>query len=138
MSNAGIGYSAKFAIAGTVVAEVFSITPPNDNIDVIDVSHMQSPNRTREFITGLNDPGEASFEMNFVPGSAADLAIQALKGLTATTEFIITFPPGTTGAVIWTFNGFLTGYEPALPGEDKMTATVTIKVTSSYTTGTAP
>lgn len=140
-TEADIGYGSEFAIgdglgAFTPVAEVTSITPPSDSTDVIDVTHMASPNRTREFIQGLNDPGECSFEMNFVPGSDADTAIQALKGA-GTKDFQITFPPGGTGAVTWTFSGFLTGYEPAVPNEDKMTATVTIKVTSSYTTGVA-
>ncbi len=143
MSAAQIGFGAAFGIGDgaspevfTNLAEVFSITPPSDNIDIIDVTHMTSPTRTREFISGLNDPGEASFELNFVAGGAADVAIRALNALTTTTNFRITFPDGTSGSVTWIFAGFLTGYSPAIPGEDKMTSTVTIKVTSSFTTGT--
>lgn len=82
---ASIGYGSFFHISednGATwieLAEVFDITPPNDTVDEIDATHMQSPNRTREFIPGLIDPGEASFEMNFVPGSASDLKVAALK-----------------------------------------------------------
>lgn len=134
MSDAQIGYGSAFGIdlaGGTNyvdLAEVFSITPPNDSLDIVDVTHMGSPNRTREFITGLNDPGTCSFEMNFVPGSASDDLIQAVKSAGTVVACRITFGSG----AIWTFDGLLTGYAPAVPNEDKMTATVTFKVTGSY------
>lgn len=141
MSDAMIGYGAKFAIGDGAspetfddLAEVISITPPSDTLDVVDVTHLQSPNRTREFLAGLRDPGECSFEMNFIPGSDADVAIQGVRdngGEPVNCQ--ITFPNNVT----WTFAGILTGYDPAIPLEDKMTATVTFKVTGSYTTGTA-
>ena len=138
-TEAMIGYGSRFAIStddGTTwndIAEVTDITPPSDNIDVIDATHMGSPNATREFILGLNDPGEASFEMNFIPGSDADTTIQAVRAARERVRCRITFPNNVT----WTFSGILTGYEPAIPTEDKMTATVTFKVTGSYVTGTA-
>jgi len=134
MTDAAIGYGSVFDVSTdggstwTVIAEVFNITPPSDTVDVVDATHMGSPNRTREFILGLQDPGEASFEMNFVPGSASDTFIQARKAAGVKVKCRITFP----NAVIWTFDGLLTNYAPAAPLEDKMTATVTFKVTGSY------
>lgn len=133
-----IGYGTSFAIGDgaspevfTPLAEVVSITPPSDSLDIIDATHMESPDATREFIVGLRDPGECSIEMNFVPGSAADSAIQDFRDERERKTCRITFPNGVT----WTFSGILTGYEPAVPLDDKMTATVSIKVTSSYLTG---
>ncbi|MGF7161286.1 hypothetical protein FHS85_002921 [Rhodoligotrophos appendicifer] len=135
-----IGYGSTFAIGDggspevfTALAEVYDITPPSDTLDVIDATHMTSPNATREFILGLSDPGECSFEMNFIPGSDADAAIQAVKVARQRVNCRITFPNNVT----WTFSGILTGYEPAVPTEDKMTATVTFKVTGSYVAGVA-
>ena len=135
-TNADIGHGSSFAIgdgatpteAFVAVAEVTSITPPSDSVDVIDVTHMASPSNTREFIQGLTDPGEVSIDINFTPGSGSDTAIQAKRGA-GTGNYQITFPGGT----VWTFAAFLTGYEPAVPVDDKMTATVTFKVTSTYT-----
>jgi len=101
---------------------------------VIDATHMQSPNSTREFILGLNDPGECSFEMNFIPGSTADALLQQVKADREAVSCRITFP----NTVTWTFTGLLTGYEPAVPTEDKMTATVTFKVTGSYVSAGSP
>lgn len=134
-TNADIGHGSSFAYGDgaspelfTAIAEVTSITPPSDNIDIIDATHMASPNNTREYIQGLVDPGEASIEMNFTPGAGGDTAIQSIRSAGGTRNYQITFPSGTT----WTFAGILTGYEPAVPVDDKMTATVTFKVTGSY------
>lgn len=141
-SEAQIGYGATFAIgngatpteAFTALAEVIDITPPSDNIDVIEITHLSSPNRTKEFITGLNDPGECALTVNFLPGEADDDAIQALRGLTSPKNFQITFPAiSGNPAVKWTFAGYLTGYEPTVPINDRMTANIRIKVTGSYT-----
>jgi hypothetical protein len=132
MTDASIGYDTLLEVSTnggadwTEVAEVFSITPPSETADAIDATHFQSPDRTREFIEGLVDPGECSFEMNFVPGSATDVLIRSLRGLGAV-MWRMTFP----NSVVWAFSGIRTGYEPAVPNDDKMTATVTIKVTGS-------
>ncbi|HEV7344263.1 MAG TPA: phage tail tube protein [Devosia sp.] len=131
-TQAGIGYGTLFEYSlnngGTwaSLAEVTNITPPSDTVDVLDATHMQSPNRTREFIEGLVDPGEASFEMNFIPGSPADVAIRGFRG-SGRISCRITWVNGT----IWTFKGIMTSYAPAVPTEAKMTATVTFKVTGS-------
>lgn len=132
-TQASIGYGTHFHISEdsgatwTALAEVYDITPPNDSVDEVDATHMQSPNRTREFIPGLIDPGEASFEMNFVPGSPSDLKIAALKTAGTRVRCRITFP----NAVTWTFTGWVSGYEPAVPTDDRMTASVTWRVSGS-------
>ena len=78
-SLAMLGYGSIFQIQAenspdnyVALAELINITPPSFTLDQIDVTHMESPNRLREFISGLGDPGECSFEMNFVPGSTSD------------------------------------------------------------------
>ncbi|MBX6427138.1 MAG: histidine kinase [Variibacter sp.] len=127
-----IGYDTTFEVStdgGNTweeIAEIFSITPPAQTIEVVDATHMKSPDRTREFIEGLMAPGEFSFEMNFVPGSAADAKIRSLRGA-GKVDCRITFPNGVT----WSFKGIRTTYEPAVPAEDKMTATVGFQVTGS-------
>jgi Lambda phage tail tube protein, TTP len=118
------------------LSEVKSITPPSIDVDQVEVTHMQSPNRFREFISGLLDGGEASFEMNFIPGSTSDDRLFELlnlpTGVSRRRAMRISYPNGVT----WSFDGELTGYEPDVPFDDAMTATVTIKVTGSITSGT--
>lgn len=134
-TEALLGYGSRFEVSlddgqtWEEVAEVYDITPPSDNVATVDATHMQSPNRTREFILGLIDPGEASFSMNFIPGAEGDEVIQSIREHGERVRCRITFP----NLYAWTFSGLLTGYEPAVPTDDKMTATVTFKVTGSYT-----
>lgn len=139
-SQAAIGYGSLFAIETensplefANLAEVFNITPPSMTVDQIDVSHMQSPDRRREFIGGLIDPGECSFQMNYIPGSTSDGRLNDLLdlpiGASRRRQCLITYPNGVTHQ----FAGELTGYEIDNPTEDKMTATVTFKVSGPVT-----
>ncbi|MGL5934597.1 MAG: phage tail tube protein [Cetobacterium sp.] len=137
MTAARIGYGSKFLVSQdgglnfTEIAEVNNITPPSNELDLIDATHMQSPNRTREFIAGLNDPGECEFEMNFVPGSGSDVKIQEIVNSGVAVRCKIVFP----NTVSWAFDGVCIGYTPEIPTDDKMMATVTFKVTGSTVAG---
>jgi hypothetical protein len=142
-SEAMLGYGSTFEIATSGISpteyvslgEILSITSPSANVDMIDVTHMQSPNRTREFISGLIDPGECSFEMNYIPDSAGDLELREIlaitTGATRRRQCRIRYPNGVTT----TFSGELQTYEKTIPLDDKMTATVNFKVTGIETYG---
>ena len=140
VSAAMIGYNSKIFVESAdspndspptynELAEITNITPPNFETDDVDVTHMQSPNRTREFIAGLTDPGEASFEMNWVPGSATDMLLLDLKTAGTVVNWKIVWP----NATYWEFTGYVKGFEPTAETEDKLTATITIRVSGSVT-----
>ncbi|MEE3098834.1 MAG: phage tail tube protein, partial [Pseudomonadota bacterium] len=82
----------------------------------------------REFIANLRDPGECSVDIHFAPGSAGDTLIQSVRDAAAVVKGRITFENG----VVWTFDMLLMSYEPQVPLDDKMVATVTFKITASY------
>lgn len=130
-TNAKLGYGSKFSIysggAYVDVAEVFSITPPSYKTDVVDVTSFDSSSSFREFIGGLIDPGEASFDLNFIPGSASDTLLQSVVAARAAVSCRVTYPNG----ILWTFSAIPTGYTPTVPVGDRMTATVTLKITGS-------
>lgn len=139
-SAALLGYGSKFLIDDedsptnyVELGEVTNITPPSETLDMIDVTHMQSPDRRREFISGLIDPGEVSFEMNWIPGSVSDQRLNVLLnlgvGVSRRRSCRIIYPNGVTD----TFNAELMTYEKSVPTDDKMTATVTFKVTGTTT-----
>jgi hypothetical protein len=136
-TEASIGYGSKIEISqdgGSTWqpgGEVNDITPPSNSVDLVDATHMQSPNGDKEYILGLNDPGECSFTLNFVPGSTADQMYQAVKAARERVKVRITYP----NLVTWTFSGLLTAYNPSIPTADKMTATVTFKVSGSTVVG---
>lgn len=128
-TQADIGIGTLFEMATlaaptvfTAIGEIFNLTPPAFSDATIDVTNFDSPNNTREFIAGLTEPGSASFEMNYVPGSASDLFLLDSAGVTRVCR--ITFPNG----VMITFNGVRETYEPQVPVDDRMTANVSFKV----------
>jgi hypothetical protein len=133
-TNADIGYDTRFAIedapgSGVFVelAEVYSVTPPEIAVDQVEATHFQSPGRSREYIPALNDNGTATAEMNFVPGSATDSRIEALKAAGTVLAMQITYPNGVTV----TFDGFVVSYSKAIPVDDRMTASAGFKVTGA-------
>ena len=113
----------------TTMAEVKNVTPPSFEADQVDVTHNESPNRTREFIAGLKSPGECSFEMNFVPGSASDDKIMGLLDTGDTVPCQIEFP----NAVVWAFLASVRSYEISSATEEAMTATVGMTVSGEVT-----
>lgn len=118
----------------THIGEIFDMTPPAATDETIEVTNFDSPNRTREYIPGLSDMGSFAFEMNYVPGSASDLFLIASRGVTRKCR--ITFANG----VIITFDGVRESYEPSLPVDDRMTASVSFKVSGDpeQTAASAP
>lgn len=140
-TNALLGYGILYEISDgaggwTEVAEVTDLAPPNQQVEEVEASHLRSPGKTREFIPGWNDPGEASLTINWIPGDGTDTLIRGLKATAARRSHRITWPNGFT----WTFSGFIKGFEPASPMDDRMTGVVAIRVTgdTSYGAAAAP
>lgn len=130
MTEAMLGYNSSYRIwddtltvpAFVEIGEVFNITPPGGTADRVDATHMKSPGRRREYIAGLVDSGEASFELNLVIGSATDKLIRRLLSSGGIVQHQIEFPNGATV----TYDASITGYEKTIPVDDRMTATVTV------------
>lgn len=105
-SQAIIGYGTTLTVAATLIAEITSVTAPNAKADQPERTHMQSPGRTKEFIQGLIDPGDATFKLNHIPGSDTDDFLVAWKTAGDVRTCVITYPNGHTQ----TFPAFPTGY----------------------------
>jgi predicted secreted protein len=145
-TQASIGHSNLFQIHNTAVspavwttiAEVGNITPPSFARDAQDATHTESTEGWREFIPGLKDAGELSCELNLVPDSdTMDLILDQFDS-DSLTEVRILFADGTqTGpsptCSRFTCFGIVTGFPLQAPMDDKMTATVTIKISGKPT-----
>lgn len=138
MSDARIGYDSSYHISNgdspetfEEIGEVFNITPGEESTDRVDVTHYKSPDRRREFIAGLIDPGEATFEINWVPGNETDEFIRDLRTSGETRTHKIRFPNGVTVS----FDAIILSYSKAIPLDDKMTATITVAVSGAETWG---
>lgn len=138
MSDAMIGYDSSYAISNgdspetfQQIGEVFNITPGEETTDRVDVTHYKSPDRRREFVAGLIDPGEATFEINWVPGNETDEFLRDLRTSGESRTHKIRFPNGVTVS----FDAIILSYSKAIPLDDKMTATITVAVSGAETWG---
>ncbi len=128
MSDGSHGHGAVLSIGGTTIGNVMSITGPNQTRDSIDISTMDSASKQKEFIPGMLDAGEATFDVNYDSASGAT-ANDLNTLLTATAETVtLTYPP-TNATSSWSCSGFITALGFASPFDDKITQSVTIKFT---------
>lgn len=103
-------------------AEILDVTPPGASRESIQTSHHGTSDAHTFTPAKLVDWGELQVEMAFDPGEAPPVNSEA-------ETVTITFAGGDT----WTFSGFMTGYEPSAPLEERMTASATIKVSGGVT-----
>jgi predicted secreted protein len=137
MTEARIGWGVEVWLDNasnslTQLDECIAITTPNPQVEDVEATHMLSPNRRREYVAGLIEDGEGTFEFNLVPGSATDLLIQAAIDDGVTRDYEIIIPNGAFGQK---FAGdcIVKGYERNVPIDDRMTATMTVRFTGAIT-----
>ena len=141
MADGMIGYGSTVRIGRgatptwTELQLVGDIEMPDEQIDEIEVTHMKSPGRRKQFIAGLTDGGEVSIPMNYIAGSASDELCQEIKASGEQVLIEITLPvlSGQT-ATPEVFSGYLSGYARTAPVNDKMTATATFRLSESVVT----
>jgi len=112
----------------TTVAEVLSCTGPNLSLNIVDATHMESPGYTQEFLPGLIDPGTITLNCAFVPSDTSQSNLMSdLKNRTKR-NFQMVFPDPTN--TTWGFAGYVVGWAVTAPINDRLTADISIKVTS--------
>lgn len=147
MSDARIGWGGKVYLATdnteatlTLLMEVTDCTFPQDEADEVEVTHLASPDKRKEFIAGLIDGGECTVNLNYTPGSATDLLLTAAKvaGSTRKVRFVIPSEAG-DGSADWniTTSGFVKRYAPdGMVAGEKISATAVIRITGAQEEGT--
>lgn len=143
MSQAIIGLKTQMQIEdssnpGTylTIAEVLTITALSLSTESVDVTNMDSPDKFMEFIPGLRDSGEVSFDINYIfdeatHGSSTGILQDFVDVETTVRNFKIIFPD--VGSTTWSFAGFVTGFTLNDPVDAAVTASITIKVTGKPT-----
>ena len=106
------------------VAEIISFSGPNLSRDTIDVTSMDSVDGYREFIGGLRDGGEVSFDMNFRRDTYEIIKADLENNTNQTYEILLPDAENTS----FKFTGLVTAMGMEIPNDDKMTNSVTIKI----------
>ena len=115
----------------TEIARVTEISPPSLSRDPVDVTHLKSTDRWKEFIAGMRDGGEVSLTLVYNPeNSTQDLLMDDFNS-NDRQDYRVKFPNDQAHA--WDFEGIVTAIETAVPMEDKVSQTITIKVSGKPT-----
>lgn len=137
MPDGMIGYGSTVRIgvgetpAWTELDLVADLEMPDEQVDEIEVTHMKSPDRRKQFIAGLIDGGEVAIPMNYIPGNPTDVLLQSLK---ASGENVLVEITLTATGTPETYAGFLKGYARTAPINDKMTSTATFRLSERVVT----
>lgn len=125
------------------LGELTSVTPPGRTRDTIDTTHHESTGDYREFLSALIDAGEVTFTLNHDPGSATDLLLEMAFTAGDVRSFAIDVnkAPVANVAQMRRIAGscIVTAYTPGdVVIDDKMTVTITLKVSGPLTFSVAP
>jgi len=107
------------------IAEVNSISGPSMTKDTIDVTSLDSTGGYREFITGFRDAGTLNLTMNFTR-TTYDLMKEDFDG-SAAGNYEIVLPDAESTSL--EFEGLVTELPMEISPDDKITTSVTIKLT---------
>lgn len=109
------------------VAEVTSIDVLDVSVDSYDVSSHDSAGQWREFVAGMKDAGELTMEINYDPSVHG--AIWSALGSERNHRITLT----DSGAAVVSFAAIVSGISAQAPYDDKLSASVSLKVTGAVT-----
>lgn len=128
------------------IGNITSFNPPSPAADEIEATNLSST--AKEFVQGLIDYGEGSFEVNFDPSSAAHQGILTALAAGTTREFLVGLSDATTAVPTVTtssfgtppttrswvkFTGFIKGFVMQGGTNDLVKATLTVRNSGSPT-----
>ncbi len=110
-SEAIIAWGNEFHLANAAgelieLDEVTEIPFGDEEAEDVEVTHMKSPNRRKEYASGLIEPGTATLSMNYIPGSPTDVLIREAHAAGKPRAYREILTDGTTKK-IWQIDGFL-------------------------------
>ena len=114
----------------STITDVVSITAPSVSIATLDTTNIASIHRT--FVAGTIDSGEMTVEIMYDPMSDTDIEDawdNTATAAPAASNAVITF----SDAATFTFSAIMTGFEANVAIDEKVTATLTFKITGAVT-----
>ena len=134
MAVADLGFGAEIGFGtSTVKSEVIGVLSMNwTGMTTADIqtSHLTTSGDAHTFIPAdLCDGGTLEVEAIFDP----DEDITSLMGVSQTITLTYPLPAGKLSEATAAFTGYINGYDHAIPMEEMMTATISIKVAGDVT-----
>jgi predicted secreted protein len=110
----------------TDVADVTQVGVLDVKVDTIETSSHDSADQWRTFVGGMKDGGELKMEVNYDPAAHGTI-FSNLGGAPIDQKVTLS----DAGAAVVAFNGIITGFQAQAPYDDKLSASVTIKVSGA-------
>jgi hypothetical protein len=127
-----VGRTVAETTTWTQILGIENLPFPDQVPEDVDVTHMQSPGRTRETIPGLLPVVDSSLEKQYWPEHAGDILLEDLAELTAAgtrEDVLIEFNTGgATPAARRTYRGYINSFTPSGAVGDKAMVAVAIKI----------
>jgi hypothetical protein len=138
----GWGSGTKVAKPDGVMFELDEVTAvllPEETVDDVEVTHMKSPRRSKEYKPGLGDSGDGSLELNYIPGSPTDLLLREMQTSRRIAPYETTLPDE-AGEPAWLVSGFfyVKGRSRAVAVGDRMACTISVRFTGPSDEEAAP
>jgi hypothetical protein len=128
-----IGHGTIFnLVAGstsTPIAGVQSVDFGSDKVDTLDTTSMSTTGIARTFIGGLEDTGDVSVKLEYLPTDTSQAALIAAKD-GASHNFSVVYP---AAIATETFSGIITSIDKSVPDDKVATLSVKIKLTGPRT-----
>lgn len=127
VENITSGTADGFIQRWPLVAHVDTFSGPSLSVDAADVTSHDSPDRWEEVVPTVVRSGEITFDINYDPEeNSHQLLIEAYE-TGVFRDFEVWFPVPSPGGTVWTLGGYVNGFEPSAPHDDKLAAAATVK-----------
>jgi len=129
------GFGTVLSRGATPIVGITNISGPGLSLDTEDVTTHDSTGAWEEVVATILRSGEVSIDIVYDTAAATHSAtagglIADIVARTAQT-YSITFSD--TGTTEWSFSAFVTGFEPGMPHDGALTASVTMKISGQPT-----
>ncbi len=139
-STAGVklqrGDGATPTEAFTTIAEVTDVKGPDEKSPTIDVTSFDSA--AKEYINGLKDSGEMTFDMNFVGSDAQQQGLRADMTNRVKRNFKLILNDHATTPTTLTFAAIVTAFPLTLGTDAAVKASCTLQISGAVTWAYAP
>lgn len=128
-------FGTKFKRGAVEIAAVQNISGPGLSLDTEDVTSHDSTEAWEEVVATILRSGEVSLDLIYDPAAATHKNASGglLYDLTSRTSTTYSITFSDTAASVWSFTAFVTAFEPGMPHDGSLTASVTLKITGKPT-----
>lgn len=115
----------------TAIAATDSIDGPDPDVEIVDVTDLNSGTGKVKGVTGYTDSGTAGGSVFFDPADATHKAITAYLTTPASSLWKLVFPDG--GSTTWSWTAYVTKFKPSLKVGEFLKADFSMAITGLVT-----